>query len=188
MIRFNTYHDRFGVQKQRIEKTTEWQGTNTKNLSKILKHLLFNRFLSFFFCVCFCVLCVRYTFVSVEMMSIRITYELLNEVNWKYLIPRPINLVFDRACVCMCVCMYFFNHLWQAEEARKMYLQNCREHIGLRKKPELEDMLLKSLPYNHVPPRYCRTSVMIDHFKFINGLRRYLFNRVKTYRQMDLQW
>ena len=49
-------------------------------------------------------------------------------------------------------------------------------------------MILNAIPYNTVPPRYCQNTVMIDHFKFINGLRRYLFKRIQTYREMNLEW
>ena len=78
--------------------------------------------------------------------------------------------------------------LLQEEKARNIYLQNCREHVHLRERTELEEFLLKELPYNTVPPRYCTNAVMIDHFKFTNGLRRYLHKRIETYREMKLNW
>ena len=78
--------------------------------------------------------------------------------------------------------------MMQEKKARETYLKICDDHIKLRKRTEFKDLIIESIPYNTVPPRYCTNTVMIDHFKFINGLRRYLFNRVKTYREMKLDW
>lgn len=76
----------------------------------------------------------------------------------------------------------------EEEFYRGKYEQTCIDHIEDRSKEDLKDYIMSHLPYNTITPRYCKTSVLIDHFKFIDGLRKYLYDRMKTYKQKKLTW
>jgi hypothetical protein len=37
-------------------------------------------------------------------------------------------------------------------------------------------------------PRYCKTHVTVDHYKFVDGLTEYLQQRTRMYRTLKLHW
>jgi len=64
----------------------------------------------------------------------------------------------------------------------------CNRHIEARKKTSDRRMIMKYLGDVPYRPRYCKNEVQMDHYKWIDGIRAYLFKRANDYRKQGFHW
>jgi len=70
---------------------------------------------------------------------------------------------------------------WNREKA-------CTRHIAARGKHAEKKMIMKYISDTPYRPRYCKTEVDMDHYKWIDGIRAYLYKRAIEYRKQGLHW
>jgi len=73
--------------------------------------------------------------------------------------------------------------------ATDKYRRNCRQHIKGRQKQVYYKDIMHALPRDvNFPAKYCPTIVVLDHFKFVDGMQSYLRTRWETYRNKNIPW
>jgi hypothetical protein len=62
----------------------------------------------------------------------------------------------------------------------------CTKHVYNRGKAKHIDSILKYLPIITKPAKYCATVVLIDHYKFIDGIHKHLQDRVTSFKKQGI--
>lgn len=70
---------------------------------------------------------------------------------------------------------------------KDLFNEVCDKHIKGRGKDSIRNHLLAALPARY-PARYCKTTVQLDHFKFVAGIEEYLNTRWRIYKAKGLHW
>ncbi len=70
---------------------------------------------------------------------------------------------------------------WNRERA-------CLQHIRARNKHKDMDFITSHLTAATSRPKYCKTNVLLDHYKWTYGLAQYLYQRAISYKQRGLHW
>jgi len=68
------------------------------------------------------------------------------------------------------------------------YRKACHRHIMARNKGDEFDMIMNYLGKVPYRPRICKTTVILDHYKWTAGIREYLYKRAIEYRDRGLHW
>ena len=69
------------------------------------------------------------------------------------------------------------------------YYDICKKHIKGRNKHKFAYDIISALPINtYQPAKYCKTTVLLDHYKFVDGIQSYLKTRYVTYKEKGLYW
>ena len=70
---------------------------------------------------------------------------------------------------------------WNRERA-------CSQHIRDRNKHKDMDFISSHLTAATTRPKYCKTNVLLDHYKWTYGLASYLYQRAISYKKKGLHW
>lgn len=75
------------------------------------------------------------------------------------------------------------------ENVTSNYRRICSQHIKGRQKQAYYRDIMDALPEGvEYPAKYCSQIVILDHFKFVEGMQSYLRTRWETYRAKNIPW
>jgi len=64
----------------------------------------------------------------------------------------------------------------------------CEQHIKSRNKRNELNFIMSYLQSVNHRPRYCKNTVILDHYKWTHGLYQYLHKRAVQYKKKGLHW